>query len=128
MLRRLNRIRDGQAGNVKLGVAAGVVLALVIAPLAIAQTTGLIGGKRNPRSGSFSTETQVIASNSSWGMRYSNRAVGGGGGLRSAAAPRRAAPRRSTIRAHGRAMSRTASPSSSSPAVHSSARSPQGSG
>ena len=44
MLRRLNHFRDGQAGNVKLGVAAGVVLALVIAPFAIAQTTGLIGG------------------------------------------------------------------------------------
>ena len=81
MLRRLNSFRGGQAGNVKLGVAAGVVIALVIAPFAIAQTTGLIGGKRNPRSGSFSTETQVIASNSTWGMRYSNRAVGGGGGL-----------------------------------------------
>jgi hypothetical protein len=81
MLRRLNRFRDGQAGNVKLGVAAGVVVALVIAPFAVAQTTGLIGGKRNPKSGSFSTETQVIASNSTWGMRYSNRAVGGGGGL-----------------------------------------------
>ena len=81
MLRRLNRVRDGQAPNVKLGVAAGVVVALVIAPLAVAQTTGLIGGKRNPTSGSFSTETQVIASNSSWGMRYSNRAGGGGGGL-----------------------------------------------
>ena len=53
MLRRLNRFRDGQAGNVKLGVAAGVVVALVIAPLAVAQTTGLIGGKRNPKSGSF---------------------------------------------------------------------------
>jgi hypothetical protein len=81
MLRRLNRFRNGQAGNVKLAVAAGVVLALVVAPLAVAQTTGLIGGKRNPKSGAFSAETQVIASNSTWGMRYSNRAVGGGGGL-----------------------------------------------
>lgn len=81
MLRQLNRFRDWQGGNVKVAALAGVVLALVIAPLAVAQTTGLIGGKRNPKSGSFSTETQVIASNSTWGMRYSNRAVGGGGGL-----------------------------------------------
>ncbi len=81
MLPRLNRIRHQQGGNLKLGVLAGVVLALVIAPLAVAQTTGLIGGKRNPKSGAFSTETQVIAKNSTWGMRYSNRAVGGGGGL-----------------------------------------------
>jgi hypothetical protein len=67
--------------KLKLGLVAGVVLALVVAPLAIAQSTGLIGGKRNPRSGAFSKETQVIAKNSTWGMRYSNRAVGGGGGL-----------------------------------------------
>ena len=81
MLRRLNRFRGGQEGNVKWVLAAVVALALVISPFAVAQTTGLIGGKRNPRSGSFTTETQVIASNSTWGMRYSNRAVGGGGGL-----------------------------------------------
>ncbi|HYI99885.1 MAG TPA: hypothetical protein VEX36_09470 [Thermoleophilaceae bacterium] len=81
MLRQLDRFRDGRAGKVKLGLVASVALALVIAPLAVAQTTGLIGGKRNPSSGSFKAETKVIASNDTWGMRYSNRAVGGGGGL-----------------------------------------------
>lgn len=81
MLRQLARFRDGHRSNIKLGVAAAVVLAFVIAPFAVAQTTGLIGGKRNPSSGSFKAETKVIASNSTWGMRYSNRAVGGGGGL-----------------------------------------------
>jgi hypothetical protein len=81
MLRRLVRLRGERAGNVKLVVAVGLVLAFVMAPFAVAQSTGLIGGKRNPRSGSFSSETKVIASNSTWGMRYSNRAVGGGGGL-----------------------------------------------
>ena len=81
MLRQVARFRGGQNGNVKWVLAAVVVLALVISPLAVAQTTGLIGGKRNPGSGAFSTETQVIAKNSTWGMRYSNRAVGGGGGL-----------------------------------------------
>jgi hypothetical protein len=81
MLRRLNRFRGWQDGNVKWVLATVVVLALVISPFAVAQTTGLIGGKRNPRSGAFSSETQVIAKNSTWGMRYSNRAVGGGGGL-----------------------------------------------
>ncbi|HEY1277017.1 MAG TPA: hypothetical protein VGF25_19075 [Thermoleophilaceae bacterium] len=75
-----HRFRGGQ-GNVKWVLATGVVLALVISPFAVAQTTGLIGGKRNPRHGAFSTETQVIAKNSTWGMRYSNRSVGGGGGL-----------------------------------------------
>jgi hypothetical protein len=75
-----DRFRDGR-GNVKWVLATGVVLALVISPFAVAQTSGLIGGKRNPGHGAFSSETQVIAKNSTWGMRYSNRAVGGGGGL-----------------------------------------------
>lgn len=79
MLRRMNRFRG--AGNAKWVLATAVVLAVVVAPFAVAQSTGLIGGKRNPRSGAFSSETQVIAKNSTWGMRYSNRAVGGGGGL-----------------------------------------------
>lgn len=80
MLRRINPFKGGD-GNVKWVLATVVVLALVISPFAVAQTTGLIGGKRNPRKGAFSTETQVIAKNSTWGMRYSNRAQGGGGGL-----------------------------------------------
>jgi hypothetical protein len=62
-------------------LGAAFVLTLVISPFAVAQSTGLIGGKRNPKSGAFATETKVIASNDGWGMRYSNRAVGGGGGL-----------------------------------------------
>ena len=81
MLRRLNRFGNGQDGKVKWVLATGVVLALAISPFAVAQTSGLVGGKRNPARGSFSSETQVIASNATWGMRYSNRAVGGGGGL-----------------------------------------------
>jgi hypothetical protein len=81
MFRRIHPFRDRPGGNVKWVLAASVALALVISPLAVAQTTGLIGGKRNPSHGSFSKETQVIASNANWGMRYSNRAVGGGGGL-----------------------------------------------
>lgn len=79
MLRRISPFK-GRDGNVKWVLATVVALALVISPFAVAQTSGLIGGKRNPRKGSFNTETQVIASNSTWGMRYSNRAVGGGGG------------------------------------------------
>lgn len=81
MFRRLRRPSGERGGNLKWGIMASLVLALVVAPLAVAQTTGLIGGKRNPRTGAFNTETKVIAKNSTWGMRYSNRAVGGGGGL-----------------------------------------------
>lgn len=80
MFRRLNRFRVGQGGSARTALGAGIVLALVVAPFAVAQTSGLIGGKRNPRSGAFATETQVIAKNADWGMRYSNRAIGGGGG------------------------------------------------
>ena len=81
MLRRIRSFRLRQGGDVKWVLAAVVGLVLVISPFAVAQTSALIGGKRNPSSGAFSRETQVIASNSNWGMRYSNRAVGGGGGL-----------------------------------------------
>jgi hypothetical protein len=80
MFGRLNRFRVGHGGKAKAAIGAGVVLAFVLTPFAVAQTTDLLGGKRNPRSGAYANETQVIASNNLWGMRYSNRAVGGGGG------------------------------------------------
>jgi hypothetical protein len=81
MFRQLNRFRVGHGGRARTVLGTAIVLALVISPFAVAQSTGLIGGKRNPRSGAFTAETKVIASNDTWGMRYSNRAVGGGGGL-----------------------------------------------
>jgi hypothetical protein len=81
MRRRTHHPSGRRGGNVKWALATAVALAVVISPFAVAQTSGLIGGKRNPSSGAFSRETQVIASNSNWGMRYSNRAEGGGGGL-----------------------------------------------
>ena len=55
MLRRLKRFGDGQDGKVKWVLATGVVLALVISPFAVAQTSGLVGGKRNPARGAFSS-------------------------------------------------------------------------
>jgi hypothetical protein len=81
MFRQLNRFRVGQGGRVKTALGAAIVLTVVISPFAVAQTSSLIGGKRNPRSGAYDTETKVIATNDSWGMRYSNRTVGGGGGV-----------------------------------------------
>jgi hypothetical protein len=81
MFGRLNRFRVGQGGKVRSVLGAAIVLAVVISPFAVAQTSGLIGGKRNPRSGAFDRETKVIATNDTWGMRYSNRTVGGGGGV-----------------------------------------------
>jgi hypothetical protein len=81
MFRRLNQFRVGQGSRVKTALGAAIVLTVVISPFAVAQTSSLIGGKRNPRSGAYDTETKVIATNDSWGMRYSNRTVGGGGGV-----------------------------------------------
>lgn len=81
MLRQLNRFRAGQGSAIRTAVGAGFVLALVVAPFAVAQSTGLIGGERNPKRGGFAKETKVIATTDTWGMRYSNRTVGGGGGV-----------------------------------------------
>jgi len=81
MLRQLNRFRTGQGGRVRTTLGAAVVLALVISPFAVAQSTGLMGGERNPKRGGYANETMVIATNDTWGMRYSNRTVGGGGGV-----------------------------------------------
>jgi len=62
-------------------VASSLVLALLVAPLAIARTGDpLHGGKRNPRHGDFTRETQVIAQNGTYGTRQSNTTVGDGGG------------------------------------------------
>jgi hypothetical protein len=62
-------------------VASSLVLALFVAPLAIARTGDpLHGGKRNPSHGDFTRETQVIAENGTYGTRQSNTTVGDGGG------------------------------------------------
>lgn len=81
MFRRLNRFRVGSGGRVRTALGTAVVLGLVMSPFAVAQSAGLIGGKRNPSSGAYDRETKVIATTDGWGMRYSNRTVGGGGGL-----------------------------------------------
>ena len=81
MFKQLNRFKVGQGGKVRTVLGAAIVLGVVISPFAVAQTSGLIGGKRNPRVGAYDTETKVIATNDTWGMRYSNRTVGGGGGV-----------------------------------------------
>jgi hypothetical protein len=64
-------------------LASSVVLALIVSPFALASGEGnpLKGGKRNPSSNasqSFSSETQIIASNDTYGTRQSNKGTGGG--------------------------------------------------
>jgi hypothetical protein len=87
MLRRSRRRKRAAHGNFRWATATVIVLALIISPFAIAQQTGvtaaLIGGQRNPRpmSQEFTRETQVIADNSSYGTRQSNKSSNGGGAI-----------------------------------------------
>jgi len=62
-------------------VASSLVLALFVAPLAVARTGDTIrGGERNPIRGDFTRETQIIAKNGTYGTRQSNTTSGDGGG------------------------------------------------
>jgi hypothetical protein len=71
--------------------ASLIVVGVVAVPLALGSNDGtsLRGGARNPTSNtglSYSAETQIIATNSSFGTRQSNKGTGGGAiyGCRSA--------------------------------------------
>jgi hypothetical protein len=62
-------------------VASALVLALTVSPFAIGATGDVLReGKRNPSSGSAHRETQIIASNKTYGTRQSNTRDGDGGG------------------------------------------------
>jgi hypothetical protein len=69
-------------------VGCGLALAVVAAPQAMASGEGTNArlGVRNPGSGNLTVQTQIIASNSNWGTRQSNKGAGGGAiyGCRSA--------------------------------------------
>jgi len=80
-----------KAGAKRTAFLAGVLVAIVAAPFALAASSGnsLKGGARNPSpnpSVSYTSETQIIADNSSYGTRQSNKGTGGGAiyGCRSA--------------------------------------------
>jgi hypothetical protein len=84
---RLVPARLARAGNRRLAVVAGVLLAVVAAPIALAGP--IQGGQRNPSpnpSVSYTQQTQIIADNTTWGTRQSNKGTGGGAiyGCRSA--------------------------------------------
>lgn len=72
-------------------IGSALVLAVVIAPLAIAAGEGkpIDGGKRNPSANkrlAYTTETQILTKNGTYGTRQSNKSSGGGAiyGCRSA--------------------------------------------
>jgi hypothetical protein len=93
MLRKVSQLIPG-SGKVRtrhVTILAGVLLAAVAAPFAVAAGTGnpIKGGARNPSANpsiSYTSETQIIADNSSYGTRQSNKGTGGGAiyGCRSA--------------------------------------------
>jgi len=67
-------------------LATGVVVALIVSPFAIAASTSnpLLGGKRNPsanKSQSYTSETEIIANNGTYGTRQSNKSDNGGGAI-----------------------------------------------
>jgi hypothetical protein len=94
MLRKVSQRFPG-SGKLQMRhvvILAGLILAVVAAPFAVAAGTGntIKGGARNPSANpsiSYTSETQIIADNSSYGTRQSNKGTGGGAiyGCRSAA-------------------------------------------
>jgi hypothetical protein len=77
--RRRRRVRSPGQGRYVL--ASAIVLALFASPFAIAATgDALREGKRNPSHGSARHETEIIASNKTYGTRQSNLKDGNGGG------------------------------------------------
>jgi hypothetical protein len=93
MLRKASQLIPG-SGRLRArhaAILAGSILAVVAAPFAVAAGTGnpIKGGARNPSANpsiSYTSETQIIADNSSYGTRQSNKGTGGGAiyGCRSA--------------------------------------------
>jgi hypothetical protein len=67
-------------------VASAIVLAVCIAPFALAagENQPVKGGARNPsnnNSQAYTRETQIIADNSTYGTRQSNKSANGGGAI-----------------------------------------------
>jgi hypothetical protein len=81
----------GRAARAAVLAVSLIVIGVVVVPLALGSNDGtsLRGGARNPTNNtglSYSAETQIISSNSSFGTRQSNKGTGGGAiyGCRSA--------------------------------------------
>jgi hypothetical protein len=75
--------RGRSLGAGRTAIIGGVLLALAVAPFALASGEGsaIRGGSRNPSSNTnlqYSSETQIIADNSGYGTRQSNKGTGGG--------------------------------------------------
>lgn len=85
MLSSIRRRRPFR-GNGPWIVIAAVAVALLVTPFAVAAGEGqpVRGGARNPSSNqslAYSKETQIIANNSDYGTRQSNKSTTGGGAI-----------------------------------------------
>jgi hypothetical protein len=73
--------RRAPRGQGRYVLGSAIVLSLLVSPFAIARTGDVIReGKRNPGSSSAHRETEIIASNKTYGTRQSNVKDGNGGG------------------------------------------------
>jgi hypothetical protein len=80
------RSRTPFRGNGPWILVAAIVVAMLVTPFAFAAGEGrpLRGGARNPSSNeslAYTRETQIIANNSSYGTRQSNKSTRGGGAI-----------------------------------------------
>jgi hypothetical protein len=75
---KFSRVRARVSGRYALATAAVVLVGLPAGAIASGEGRSLLGGQRNPAHGNLTRETQVIASNSTYGTRQSNKGTGGG--------------------------------------------------
>jgi hypothetical protein len=80
---RLSRARARISGRYAVATALILVLGIPSAAIGFGEGRSILGGKRNPSSDAtkaFSAETEIIANNSTYGTRQSNKRNGDGGG------------------------------------------------
>jgi hypothetical protein len=80
---RLSRIRARISGRYAVATALILVLGIPSAAIGFGEGRSILGGKRNPSrdaTKAFSAETEIIANNSTYGTRQSNKKDGDGGG------------------------------------------------
>ena len=83
MQSRLKRVRARISGRYAVATALILVLGIPSAAIGFGEGRSILGGKRNPSrdaTKAFSAETEIIANNSTYGTRQSNKRNGDGGG------------------------------------------------
>ena len=79
MQSKLSRVRARISGRYALVTAAVVVVGMPAGALAAGEGRSIFAGQRNPgNGGELTRETEIIAQNSTYGTRQSNKGAGGG--------------------------------------------------